>query len=51
MRFQVSEQAPYWLKATVLRRKGLKAPQLYKFESESLEGDETKVDAAAYEKA
>ncbi|GAM88199.1 hypothetical protein ANO11243_062300 [Dothideomycetidae sp. 11243] len=31
MRYQVSEVLPYWLQTTVLRRKGLESPQLYKF--------------------
>jgi hypothetical protein len=32
MRYQTSEVLPYWLKTYILRRKGLKEPQLYKFD-------------------
>ena len=33
MKYQVSEVAPYWVKTTLLRRKGLPEPQLYKFDN------------------
>jgi MFS family permease len=32
MKFQVSEVAPYWINTYILRKKGLKEPQLYKFD-------------------
>jgi MFS family permease len=34
MHYQISQVAPYWFKTTVLRRKGLTSPQLYKFDSD-----------------
>ncbi len=34
MRYQINQVAPYWFKTTVLRRKGLTPPQLYKFDSD-----------------
>src|ERR1700760_789703 len=37
---QVNEVAPYWFKTTVLRRKGLTPPQLYKFDSDEYPANE-----------
>jgi hypothetical protein len=34
MRYQMRQVAPYWFKTTILRRKGLKEPQLYKFDAD-----------------
>jgi len=34
MNYQLNQVLPYWFKTTVLRRKGLTAPQLYKFDSD-----------------
>ncbi|KAK4941172.1 hypothetical protein LTR10_018845 [Elasticomyces elasticus] len=34
MRYQINQVAPYWFKTTILRRKGLTPPQLYKFDSD-----------------
>lgn len=36
MRFQQTQAAPYWAKKYLLRRKGLVAPQLYKFDEVDL---------------
>jgi hypothetical protein len=36
MKYQVSTVAPYWVKTYVLRRKGLKEPKLYHFESDTI---------------
>jgi hypothetical protein len=34
MKYQTSQVAPYWFKKNILRRKGLKEPKLYKFDSD-----------------
>lgn len=36
MRYQQLTVAPYWLKTYILRRKGLKEPKLYHFESDDI---------------
>lgn len=33
MNYQCTEVLPYWIKSTVLRKKGLVSPQLYKFDN------------------
>jgi len=48
MKYQAGQVGPYWFKTYVLRRKGLKEPQLYKFEDvaereEGLHSEEPKV--------
>jgi hypothetical protein len=32
MKYQATQVAPYWIKTHVFRRKGLKEPQLYRFD-------------------
>jgi hypothetical protein len=34
MSYQMNQVAPYWFNTTVLRRKGLTSPRLYKFDSD-----------------
>lgn len=34
MNYQINQVAPYFIKRHILRRKGLKEPQLYKFDRE-----------------
>jgi hypothetical protein len=34
MKYQWGQVLPYWFNTWVLRRKGLKEPQLYKFDSD-----------------
>ena len=40
MNYQINEVVPYWIKTTVLRRRGLKTPQLYRFETVEYDGGE-----------
>ena len=41
MKYQLEEVMPYWIKTFILRRKGLKEPQLYKFQfDDSTDSDE-----------
>jgi hypothetical protein len=37
MKYQTSEVFPYWLQTNVFRKRGLKEPQLYKFDSDTVE--------------
>jgi hypothetical protein len=34
MKYQISQVAPYWFNKNILRKKGLKEPKLYKFDSD-----------------
>lgn len=36
MKYQTSTVAPYWVKTYILRRRGLKEPKLYHFESDAI---------------
>ena len=36
MKFQATKMFPWWVKTYILRRKGLPAPQLYRFESDNV---------------
>jgi len=36
MKYQTSEVAPYWVKRYIFRRKGLREPQLYKFDADDI---------------
>ncbi len=46
MKYQITEAAPHWFKTFVLRKKGLTAPQLYKFDEihdEAATGEKTHI--------
>jgi hypothetical protein len=44
MKYQASEVGPYWVKRYILRRKGMREPQLYKFDEADLAPTRTLAD-------
>ena len=48
MHFQVTKVLPWWLKKWILRRKGLKVPELYSFTDEVEMNEETKGEGNIY---